>query len=157
MKAKWFLLLLFVVGCSVKSMDYPLDLAIEGEGFFQVRTIYNGEDVIAYTRAGNFVRNRDGDILLGNADGSPLEPPMSLRLDVVDVEVSRDGRVSFKVPGNNSLLEAGRIELARFTNPEGLRYIGGSLFIETDTSDIPLIGYPQQDGFGAIVNQSQQD
>lgn len=156
MKAKWCLLLLIVVGCSVESVD-PLDWAIEGEGFFQVLTITNGAEVIAYTRAGNFARNRDGDILLGNTDGSPLEPPMSLPEDVTEVEVTRDGRVLFKVFGDNTRLEAGRIELARFTNPAGLKSIGGNLFLETDTSGTPLIGYPRQDGFGAILNQSQQD
>ncbi len=156
MKAKWCSLLLIVGSCSVKSVN-PFDWVIEGEGFFQVRTIYNGEDVIAYTRAGNFAFNRDGDILLGNTDGSLLEPHISLPADFTELEVTRDGRVLHKVFGGNTLLEAGRIELARFTNPEGLRDIGGNLFIETDTSGIPLVGYPQQDGFGAIVNQSQQD
>src|SRR3990172_9477525 len=54
------------------------DLAIEGEGFFQVRTIDNGEEVTAYTRAGNFLVNRDGQFVLGNSIGSPLEPPITI-------------------------------------------------------------------------------
>ena len=112
MKAKWCLLLLIVVGCSVKSAD-PLDWGIEGEGLFQVRTIHNGEEVIAYTRAGNFVRNRNGDIVLGSTDGSLLEPHISLPADLVELEVTRDGLVLFKVFGGNTRLEAGRIELAR--------------------------------------------
>ena len=56
----------------------PLDMMIEGQGLFQVRTIYNGEEIIAYTRAGNFTKNADGDLVLGNSEGALLEPNITL-------------------------------------------------------------------------------
>ena len=73
-----------------------LDMAIQGEGFFQVRTIDDGQEVIAFTRAGNFTINRDGDIVLGNSDGPLMEPNITLPADAKDISVSADGRVMYK-------------------------------------------------------------
>ncbi len=134
---------------TIDNTGKPLDVAVEGEGFFQLRTIYNGEELIAYTRAGNFARNPDGDITLGNSEGSLLEPSINIPEDATDVDVSRDGRVLFKAPGDAQSSEAGQIELAQFVNPEGLKQIGKNLFIETAASGTPITGNPQETGFGA--------
>ena len=64
---------------AVDTTDKPLDWSIEGTGFFQVLTVEDGTETIAYTRAGNFTVNAEGNIVLGNSDGSPLEPPISTR------------------------------------------------------------------------------
>jgi len=135
---------------SIDVTNRGLDMAIEGEGFFQVRTIYNGEETIAYTRAGNFTLNADGDIVLGNSEGSPLVPIISLPVEAIDPQVSLDGRVMHSVPGDPAVQEAGQVELAQFVNPEGLKQVGKNLYVETEASGPPVVGDPQTDGFGAI-------
>lgn len=128
----------------------PLDIAIEGAGFFQVRTHYNGEEVIGYTRAGNFVTNANGTMVLANTEGSILEPEISVGEDVLAVEVERTGQVSVREAGGE-LQQVGQIELARFVNPEGLLAIGKNLFLETDASGPPIEGTPLEDGLGALI------
>ncbi len=132
--------------------DKPLDLAIEGEGFFQVRSFYNGEEVTAFTRAGNFVRNANGDLVLANSEGSLLEPTISIPEDVNanSIEIGRDGQVMYRQPGSNQLTQAAQIQLARFVNPEGLISIGKNLYLDTDASGTPIEGNPLEEGLGAI-------
>jgi flagellar basal-body rod protein FlgG len=129
----------------------PLDWQIEGAGFFQVRTIQDGAEVTAYTRAGNFAQNAVGNIVLGNSDGSVLEPAVSIPADAIDVTVGRNGEVRVRQEGSNTLNVVGQIELARFVNPEGLKQIGRNLYLETDASGTPVTGTPQSDGLGAIA------
>lgn len=132
--------------------DKPLDLAIEGEGFFQVRSFYNGQEVTAFTRAGNFIRNANGDLVLANSEGSLLEPPINIPEDVASsmVQIGRDGQVMVRQQGSNELTQIGQIELARFVNPEGLLCIGKNLYLDTDASGPPLEGTPLEEGLGAI-------
>jgi len=127
-----------------------LDVAIEGPGFFQVRTQYNGQEVIAYTRAGNFVQNANGNLVLANSDGSLVDPQITIPNDTVQIEIERTGQVSVRQQGNPQLAQIGQIELARFVNPEGLLSIGKNLFVETDASGTPITGNPLQEGLGAL-------
>ncbi|MFQ5461198.1 MAG: flagellar basal-body rod protein FlgG [Phycisphaerae bacterium] len=129
----------------------PLDLRIEGNGFFQVTTIQDGTQQIAYTRAGNFVRNAQGNIVLGNSGGAVLEPPITIP-DSDSVLIARNGDVQIRQQGSNALTTVGQIQLARFVNEEGLKQIGRNLYVETDASGVPLTGPPQTDGMGAIKN-----
>jgi flagellar basal-body rod protein FlgG len=128
----------------------PLDMLLEGEGFFQVTTIFEGQPFTAYTRAGNFTRNANGTLVLGNTDGSTLEPPVQVDPDIPisSIAIGRDGRVS--VRENSTITEVGQVELARFVNPEGLLSIGKNLHIATDASGQALTGNPQTDGMGSI-------
>jgi flagellar basal-body rod protein FlgG len=130
----------------------PLDLALQGDGFFQVTTLWHGSEVTAYTRAGNFVVNAEGNIVLGNSEGSALEPPITLPTDATDISVAPNGQVFYKVPGDPTVQEAGQIELARFVNNEGLLTIGKNLLIETDASGQPITGNPGEDGLATINN-----
>lgn len=132
--------------------ERPLDIAIEGEGFFQVRTIYNGQEQTAYTRAGNFVRNANGSLVLANTDGSLLEPPINVGEGTPEdrINIGRDGKVQVRQSGTNALVQVGQIQMARFVNPEGLLSIGKNLFLETDASGTPIQGNPQEDGMGAL-------
>jgi len=136
---------------SVDSTDKPLDLQIDGQGFFQVRTIQDGAERVAYTRAGNFVRNSEGNIVLGNSDGSILDPSITIPNDTIQTVIGRDGDVKVVQQGSQTLNSVGQIELARFVNEEGLKQIGRNLFIETDASGTPITGQPNQDGLGAII------
>lgn len=135
---------------SVEPSDRPLDLMIEGDGFFQVTSILDGDPVIAYTRAGNFTVNRDGNMVLGTSEGPLLEPPIVIPADAVSINVTQDGQVQVRQQGSSVLTPVGQIELARFVNPEGLLQIGHNLYAETDSSGVPLQGVPQSDGLGSI-------
>jgi flagellar basal-body rod protein FlgG len=138
---------------NLDTTERPLDLAIEGEGFFQVRSFYNGQELIAYTRAGNLTRNPNGNLVVANSEGSLLEPPITIPEDVPEagISIGRDGQVNVRQQGNNQLTQLGQIELARFVNPEGLLAIGKNLFVETDASGQPITGTPLEDGLGALI------
>ncbi|MDI1471794.1 MAG: flagellar basal-body rod protein FlgG [Thermodesulfovibrio sp.] len=123
-----------------------LDLAIDGDGFFQV-TLPDG--TIAYTRAGNFRIDRDGRIVTN--DGYPIEPGITVPTDATSITVGADGRVTVLQPGTVAPVEIGTIELARFVNPGGLRAIGKNLFLETDASGAPTTGAPGTEGRGTII------
>lgn len=135
--------------------DRKLDMQIEGEGFFKVLAFHNGDEVIAYTRAGNFIRNANGDLVLANSPGSLLEPPINIPEDVAEesIVIGQDGRVSVRQEGGE-LNEIGQIELARFVNNEGLLQIGKNLYIETPASGTPIEGSPQEDGLGSLRQAS---
>lgn len=128
--------------------DRPLDLTIEGEGFFQLQ---DPTGDVVYTRAGNFSVNADGLIVQGSAStGRPLQPPITIPQDATAVEVSVDGLVSVKQPGTTTLNEVGQIQLATFINPEGLLKLGDNLYAETASSSGPITGNPQTNGLGVI-------
>lgn len=135
---------------NLDSTDRPLDVAIQGPGFFQVKTVYNGQEMTAYTRAGNFVRNANGNLTLANSEGSLLEPPITIPEDATDVNIGPDGQVTVRQQGDGQLTQIGQMELARFVNPEGLLTIGKNLYIETDASGQPITGNPLQDGLGGL-------
>lgn len=125
----------------------PLDLVIEGKGFFQVRRP-TGE--IAYTRAGQFHLDRDGNIV--TQDGNALEPQITIPAEAQSITVASDGTVSYILPGQAAAQVAGQIQLAGFVNPAGLNSLGRNLFAPTDASGEPQIGNPGgQEGLGALL------
>ncbi len=130
--------------------DRPLDLMINGDGFFKV-AINRGEAAIGYTRAGNFFVNSEGDIVLGNASGPRLEPGITLPTDAEDISVSEDGTVYYKLPGEAALQEAGQIELANFVNSHGLKAIGGNIYVESDASGPPIEDVPGSGNLGTVI------
>lgn len=123
-----------------------LDLAIEGDGFFQI-TKPDGE--IAYTKAGSFKRDSEGRMV--NSDGYPLDPAIAIPRNASKINISSDGIVSAQVPGSSAPTDIGRIELARFINPSGLNSIGKNLYLPTASSGDPITGRPGQDGFGGLA------
>lgn len=131
---------------TVQITDNPLDLMIQGEGYFQI-IMPDGE--IAYTRNGAFKIDGDGQIVTN--DGYLLEPEIVVPEDATDIVVSDTGVVSVKVAGDPLMQELGEIELARFINPAGLLAHGKSLFFETDASGAPLLGFPGEEGVGTLV------
>ena len=135
---------------AVDTTGKPLDLQIDGAGFFQVQTVQNGEVVTAYTRNGAFVENSEGNLVLANSRGDMLEPAISLPADATDVTIGPDGEVQVR-QGNAPLATVGQIELARFVNPEGLKQVGRNLFLSTDASGEPVTGNPQSDGMGSVI------
>ncbi len=125
----------------------PLDMVIQGRGFFQVRTS-SGE--IAYTRAGAFHLDRDGNIV--TSDGDPLEPQITLPPDAQAVSIAPDGTVSYTQPGQTAAQLGGQIQLADFQNPAGLNSLGRNLYMPTDASGDPTVGNPGgQEGLGTLL------
>jgi len=119
---------------------------IEGDGFFQVVTP-NGE--LAYTRAGSFHLDRDGNVVTSNGD--PLEPNITLPREALGITIAPDGTVSYSLPGQIQATQAGLIQLAGFQNPGGLRALGNNLFQPTEASGDPVVGNPAgPDGLGAL-------
>jgi len=132
------------------STDNPLDIMIEGDGFFQVGVDTDLGGGVAYTRAGNFTLNSDGEIVLANDQGRRLEPNISLGDDVVSITIDRNGRVQVLRPGQTQLEEAGQIQTASFINPAGLRQVGENLYVESTASGPPVLGEPGTQSRGSI-------
>jgi flagellar basal-body rod protein FlgG len=125
----------------------PLDLVIQGRGFFQVR-MPSGE--LAYTRAGQFHADKDGTIV--TSDGNPLEPAITIPPAAQQVTIAGDGTVSYTLPGQTAAQQVGQIQLANFQNPAGLNSIGHSLYTQTDSSGDPTVAAPGgQEGLGSLL------
>lgn len=128
-----------------KKTDNPLDVVIEGQGFFKV-TLPDG--TTAYTRDGAFTANRDGQLVTAN--GYTLEPPITLPSDTLSVAIGKDGTVSVTQPGQATPTDIGQIELANFVNPTGLLSLGGNAFQPTEASGDAVDGTPGADGLGQL-------
>jgi flagellar basal-body rod protein FlgG len=130
----------------------PMDLVIQGRGFFQVKRA-SGE--IAYTRAGNFHVDRDGNMV--TSDGDAIEPQITLPADAQSITIAADGTVSYLQSSQTAAQLAGQIQLADFQNPAGLNSIGHSLFTPTDASGQPTVANPGgQEGLGTLLQGYQE-
>jgi len=124
----------------------PLDIAIQGAGFFQV-TMPDGS--IAYTRAGQFHVDAQGTVV--TADGNPLDPPITLPANALSVTIGTDGTVSVTQPSQTQASQIGSIQLAMFPNPGGLNSVGNNLFLATTASGDPIVGAPGgAEGLGTL-------
>jgi len=122
-----------------------LDLAIEGDGFFQVTTS-NGQ--VRYTRDGALRTNASGQLV--SASGYMLEPAITIPATARSVSVGKDGTVTVFVGSDQAGSSVGTISLVRFANPSGLSSEGGNLLSETPASGSPIAATAGQDGAGAI-------
>lgn len=126
------------------STNNQFDLAIQGEGFFQVR---KSDGTFAYTRDGSLKVSSNGTLVTSN--GYTLEPGITLNEDVTEVTVSKDGTIEAREINGNTV-SLGNIELVKFMNPGGLLPVGDNLYAETPASGVPLTGTPGQEGFGEV-------
>ena len=122
---------IFTTG-TFKQTDNPLDLAIEGDGFFQ---ILMADGTVAYTRDGAFKQDGEGRIV--TSDGFTLEPEIIIPEDAVEITIGTDGTVSVMLTGDSEPQTIGMIELVRFVNPAGLSSFGRNLFVATAASGTP--------------------
>ncbi len=133
---------------SLEYTERDLDIAIEGDGFFEVQ-IQGGR--LAYTRAGDFKRDLEGRVL--TSDGYVL-PGITIQQNVTQISVSPDGIVQGFDPSNPATpVSLGQINLARFRNPAGLRCIGDNLYEETASSGTPDVGTPGTGSRGILRHQ----
>jgi flagellar basal-body rod protein FlgG len=123
-----------------------LDLAIQGNGFFQVMQT-NGE--IAYTRAGSFQLNQQGNVVTAN--GNLLQPSVTIPSAATAISVGTDGTVTVTMPGQTNAQQVGVIQLATFPNPGGLLSNGSGLYTPTTASGDPIVGTPGgTEGLGTL-------
>lgn len=134
---------------NIQNTGQDLDVAITGQGFFQVETP-DGE--IAYTRAGNLQRNQEG--VITNAAGLPLVPQIELPANTKEIQIAKDGTVTAQVGGETDPVELGQITLVNFVNPAGLEAMGGNLYRETAASGEAVEGVPGEEAFGQLEQGS---
>ena len=134
---------------ALQNTNNPLDVAIEGNGFFVVQ---QADGNPAYTRAGNL--QKDGNGQLVTSEGMPLDPPITIPEGTVDVTIGSDGTVSATVGNESAPVELGKLTIATFVNPAGLRSIGHNLLVATPGSGEAQVGDPGSDGRGALLQGS---
>ena len=137
---------------NLKNTSGPLDLAIEGAGFFQVN-LPSGE--IAYTRSGAFHLSAEGSLV--TAEGYQVQPGITIPKDAISVSISKDGVVSVQITGQQATQQVGTLELASFQNAAGLRALGANLFAATAASGEPTTGVPGTEGMGTVAQGFLED
>jgi len=130
---------------SIEITNNPLDLAIQGEGLFQLKM---ADGSLAYSRAGNFHLDNEGNLV--DPNGRLLEPSIVFPEGTTSIVIRQDGTILVSVNDEKSISEIGQISLVRFTNPAGLKSIGQNLYQATEASGQPMMGAPIQDGFGSV-------
>ena len=131
---------------NMENTQNELDLAIEGDGFFQI-ALPNGET--AFTRDGAFKLDSDGRMV--NSDGFALEPEITIPSDALSISVGLDGTVSVLQAGETASSEIGTIVLARFINLAGLISMGKNLFMTSEASGDEMTGTAGEDGLGTLA------
>ncbi|TDQ38477.1 flagellar basal-body rod protein FlgG [Thiopseudomonas denitrificans] len=137
---------------SLQTTEQPLDLAVNGRGFFQ---ILMPDGTISYTRDGSFQLNSDGQVV--TSSGFPLEPAIVLPEQVRTFTVGEDGTVSVTVAGDPQPQILGNIQTVDFINYAGLEAIGNNLFLETAASGAPQAGTPGTNGLGNVLQNTLEN
>jgi flagellar basal-body rod protein FlgG len=128
------------------------DMAITGDGFFQVEILEEFGGGVGYTRAGNFGTNSQGELVLGNSDGVRLAGGITVPDDARSFNISSDGIITAIMPDNTEQ-EVGQVELHSFVNKGGLKSIGGNIYVETEISGPATRGIPGEGVLGTITHQ----
>lgn len=126
--------------------DHPLDVVIEGKGFFQVQ-LPNGD--IAYTRDGAWKISSTGQVV--TSDGYLIIPNITIPQNAIGINITSSGIFAVKLPNQVDLEVLGQIETATFINPAGLKAIGRNLFIPTASSGEPVVNIPGQQEHGELA------
>lgn len=131
---------------SIKTTENPLDLSIQGKGFFQVEM---PDGTINYTRAGTFQLSKDGELV--TIDGYKIQPGITIPQDADSISIAKDGTVEVSIPGQVQPQNIGRLELANFINPAGMETIGDNLYKQSQSSGDPILGNPGDTNFGTLL------
>jgi flagellar basal-body rod protein FlgG len=137
---------------SLQTTEQPLDMAINGRGFFQ---ILQPDGTVSYTRDGSFHLDSNGQLV--TSQGYSLEPAIVLPAQVQTFTVGEDGTVSVTVSGDPAPQVVGNIQTADFVNPAGLQAIGNNLFLETGSSGAPQVGTPGLTGLGTVLQNTLEN
>lgn len=131
---------------SISQTGNALDLAINGQGYFQ---ILQPSGQLAYTRDGSFQISAQGQMV--TAKGYMLQPPITIPRNAQSITIGSDGTVSVQIQGQANPSQIGLIQLANFINPAGLQNTGDNLAIQTQASGAPITGQPSQNGLGTVA------
>jgi flagellar basal-body rod protein FlgG len=126
--------------------DNPLDVAIEGDGFFVVQ---QPDGTPAYTRAGALQKDAQGQLV--TLDGHQIDPPIIIPPDAISVTIGADGTISATQSGDSAPVDIGQLTIATFVNPSGLAAMGKNLYTPTAASGDAQVGAPGQGGRGALL------
>ncbi len=135
----------FEIG-SAKITRNPLDLQIEGSGFFPIQ-LSDGQ--VGYTRDGAFKKDSAGKIV--DRNGHSLLPEITVPANALAVDIAGNGMVSITLAGNLQPQPIGQVELVQFVNPAGLKSVGKNIFMPTLASGTPNQGMPGTSGLGEIA------
>ena len=134
---------------NIVQSDNPLNVAIEGRGFFQVLM---PDGTLAYTRDGSFQLDSQGQLV--TSTGYQVQPAITIPDGSQAVTIGNDGTVSVSIAGQASPTQVGSLQLADFINPAGLQPVGENLAIETAASGSPQTGTPGLNGLGKTMQGS---
>ena len=131
---------------AVRPTGRALDLAVQGNGFFQV-ALPDGQ--VGYTRDGTLQLGADG--VVATADGYPLAPGLTVPATADDYYFNPDGALLVRTSGSADWVEVGRLQLATFPNPEGLEHLGRGVYVAGVASGAAQLGTPGQGASGSLV------
>jgi flagellar basal-body rod protein FlgG len=130
---------------SLQQTTNTLDVAIKGQGFFQVQM---PDGTTGYSRDGAFQVDAQGQLVTSN--GFVIQPGIVIPANAQSVTIAADGQVGVSLPGQAAPQQIGQIQLAGFVNPAGLEPRGQNLYAETAASGTPNAGAPGVDGLGSL-------
>ena len=136
---------------SLTNSGNPLDVAIEGSGFF---IIQQPDGTQAYSRDGMLKTDGLGNIVTN--EGQLLDPPITIPQGATNVSIAANGKVSVTMPNSTDPVEIGQIQVATFLNPGGLKALGHNLFVKTLASGEPQLGNPGDEGRGTLLQGSYE-
>jgi flagellar basal-body rod protein FlgG len=131
---------------AIQQTGNPLDVAIEGDGFFSVT---RSDGTLAYTRAGSLKLDAEGKMV--TSDGLPLEPAIAVPSSATNLTIGSDGTVTATLPNQTTPVSVGKIQLTTFANPAGLAADGHNLLTATGASGEPMVGDPGTEARGTIM------
>jgi flagellar basal-body rod protein FlgG len=131
---------------SLTQTGNPLDVAIQGQGFFQIQM---PDGTLAYSRDGTFQTNAQGQLV--TSSGYLMQPGITIPQGAQSVTIGSDGTVSVTLAGQSAATQIGQLQLANFINPAGLTPIGGNLLEQSAASGSPQTGSPGTNGFGTLT------
>lgn len=133
----------------LRQTENPLDVAIQGRGFLQVE---RPDGTYGYTRDGSLKLDADGTLV--TSEGYKIEPDMVIPREATSINISKTGVVSVLVAGDSQPVELGQLTLATFTNPAGLKNLGGNLYQESVASGVAEINPPGENNAGVLIQGS---
>ncbi len=132
---------------NLQKTDNPLDVAVSGQGFFQVLL---PDGTTGYTRDGSFHVDAQGALV--TSSGFHVQPSITIPANSLSVTIARDGVISVVKAGSAAPTQAGQLQLVNFVNPAGLQSMGENLYLETAASGTPNANTPGTNGLG-LLNQ----
>jgi flagellar basal-body rod protein FlgG len=132
---------------NLQQTSNPLDIAINGQGFFQVLM---PDGTTSYTRDGSFHVDSQGQLV--TSSGFQVQPAITIPANALSITIGRDGTVSVTRAGTAAATQVGSLQLASFVNPAGLQSMGENMYVETAASGTASTNAPGSNGAG-LLNQ----